>query len=502
MSLRIYQLCLVPALAAALAAGACTAQLDRQRSLPLVRAVTDEDVAVEIQILAQARDPGGDALTLVAASAIGHRVEIKGGGILVVTPKPDYFGSIDVAFEVSDHHGRSATGTAVVTVRPVNDAPVASGGSRNVHGSDAIVLDGQDVDGDPLSYAIASGPAHGVLTGSPPVMQYTPDPGFVGDDAITYRVSDGALSSAAATLQLHVGPGEPPVALTDTVTVDEDHALELILHATDADGDALKFAIVTPPASGALAGTPPHLIYTPGPEFSGDDAVVFSVSDGYLASGNATVTIHVTPVNDAPVAVAQAVDAVEDTGRAITLAGRDVEGDQLGFQIKDAPAHGTLAGSGATVTYQPALNYHGPDRFTFVAFDGKLASAPATVAIAVAAVDDPPVATSFQVTLAEDAAGAPVALLGGDVDGDALGYALGSPPAHGTLLGTPPALIYVPDPNFHGSDSFTYTVSAGGATSAAATVTLKVTPINHPPVAGELSLTSHRGRSESARAVM
>ena len=501
MSLRIYQLCLVPALAAALAVGACTAELDRQPSLPLVRAVTDEDAAVEIHVLADARDPDGDALTLVAASAIGHRVEIKGGGILVVTPKPDYFGSIDVAFEVSDHHSRSATGTAVVTVRPVNDAPVAGGGSRSIHGSDAIVLDGQDVDGDALSYAIASGPAHGSLTGSPPVLQYTPDPGFVGDDAIAYRVSDGAVSSAA-TLQLHVGPGEPPVALADTVTVDEDHALELILHATDTDGDALKFAIVSPPASGALSGTPPHLIYTPGPEFSGDDAVVFSVSDGYLASGNATVTIHVTPVNDAPVAVAQAVDAVEDTGRAITLAGSDVEGDQLSFQIKHAPAHGTLASSGATVTYQPALNYHGPDQFTFVAFDGVLASAPATVAIAVAAVDDPPVATSFQVTLTEDTGGAPVALLGGDADGDALGYALGSPPAHGTLLGTPPALTYVPRPNFHGSDSFTYTVSAGGATSAVATVTLKVTPINHPPIAGELSFTPHRGRSESARAVM
>jgi len=485
MSFRIYRSCLVPALAAALAAAACTTEVNRQPSLPRIRAVTDEDVAVELHVLAEARDPDGDSLTLVSASAIGHQVAIKPGGIIVVTPQPDYSGTIEVAFEVTDHHSRSATGSAVVTVRPVNDAPVAGGGSRKVHGTDAIVLDGKDVDGDALSYAITSGPLHGTLTGSPPVMQYAPDPGFVGDDAISYRVSDGALSSASATLELHVGPGEAPVALADTVTVDEDHALELILHATDADDDALKFAIVTPPASGALTGTPPHLIYTPRPEFSGDDAVVFSVSDGYLASGNATVTIHVTPVNDAPVAVAQAIDAVEDTSRTIALAGSDVDGDPLSFQIKTPPAHGTLATSGATVTYQPALNYHGPDQFTFAAFDGKLASEPATVAIAVAAVDDPPVATSFQVTLAEDAAGAAVGLLGGDVDGDPLGYALGAPPANGTLLGTPPALTYVPNPNFNGTDSFTYTVTAAGASSAVATVTLKVTPVNDPPVAGD-----------------
>src|SRR5688572_6442840 len=83
----------------------------------------------------------------------------------------------------------------------------------------------------------------------------------------------------------------------------------------------------------------------------------------------ATVSITVTPVNDASVADAQAATTAEDTAKDITLTGSDLDGDALVFSIGTQPAHGTVVLNGAIATYTPAGNYHGPDSFTFVVND-------------------------------------------------------------------------------------------------------------------------------------
>ena len=71
-----------------------------------------------------------------------------------------------------------------------------------------------------------------------------------------------------------------------------------------------------------------------------------------------------------------------------------------------------------------------------------------------------------------------VLLAGSDVDGDTLSFALASQPAHGTLSGTAPDLTYTPAQDYQGPDSFTFTVSDGQATSAPATVSIRVTAVN------------------------
>src|SRR5205823_7834407 len=104
-------------------------------------------------------------------------------------------------------------------------------------------------------------------------------------------------------------------------------------------------------------------------------------NDDRLHSNIATVTITVTPVNDAPVASSQAVVTDEDTAKAITLGASDIEGSPVTYAIGTAPAHGTLSGTAPTLTYTPAANYNGPDSFTFTANDGELNSNIATVTI-------------------------------------------------------------------------------------------------------------------------
>ncbi len=78
--------------------------------------------------------------------------------------------------------------------------------------------------------------------------------------------------------------------------------------------------------------------------------------------------------------------------------------------------------------------------------------------ITVSTANGPPVATPQTVTTAEDAPVA-VTLAGTDPDGDALTYAVVTPPAHGTLSGAAPNLTYTPAANYHGPDSFTFTVT-------------------------------------------
>jgi hypothetical protein len=451
---------------------------------------TDEDVPVAIHLLDGASDPDGDPLVVTQVVAVDHRTDVPSGGIVTLTPKQDFNGTIRMSFTVSDGT-HSVVRNVTVVVRPINDKPVATGGNASVRRSTSIVLAGQDVDGDALTYEIVTPPAHGTLAGIAPNLSYIPAIDFTGEDSLTYRVGDAETSSEPATLRLQVAPDAAPVARADTVMLDEDTPTAITLRGSDSDGDPLTFTIATPPAHGTLTGTVPNLTYSPEPSFNGSDSLAFTVSDGFLTSEVVAIAIEVRAVNDSPVATPQTVPATEDTSSTLTLAGTDPEGDALTFQIQNSPSHGTLSGSGATWTYQPQANYNGPDSFTFVVSDGSRTSTPATVSIAVAPVNDPPVAGTLSRSLNEDTSVA-VTLTSSDIDGgpSSVSYAIATPPAHGTLTGVAPFLTYRPATNYNGPDSFTYTASDGGATSAPATVTLTVFPVHDSPAAISSSVTT------------
>ena len=103
--------------------------------------------------------------------------------------------------------------------------------------------------------------------------------------------------------------------------------------------------------------------------------------------------ITIDPINDSEVAVDDSLKTDEDTAKLITLGTKDVDGDALTYSIVDAPAHGTLSGTGVNPTYTPAANDNGSDSFTYKANDGTVDSNTATVNITVSAVNDPPTGT-------------------------------------------------------------------------------------------------------------
>ena len=104
------------------------------------------------------------------------------------------------------------------------------------------------------------------------------------------------------------------------------------------------------------------------------------------------------------------------------------------------------------------------------------------MSITVTAINDAPVATAQSVTTAEDTAVA-IVLGGTDAEGDGLSFAVVDAPGNGVLSGTAPDLLYTPNGNFNGDDSFTFRANDGSDDSAPATVSVSVSPVNDPPVA-------------------
>ena len=369
---------------------------------------------------------------------------------------------------------------------PVNDAPIAHDQALATDEDTAagIPLSGTDVDGDPLTFEIVTAPSHGTLGRSGGSITYTPAANFHGPDSFTFRVSDGIATSSAAAVSVTVASvNDAPFAAGGFLDVSEDGSAEIDLVASDADGDPLSFTAVTPPEHGTLQGSGGHLTYTPAPDYAGPDAFTFRASDGLLDSLPAAVIIAVAAVSDAPRVQDLSVATDEDTSVEVLLAGSDVDGDALVWSVVTLPAHGTLTGTGATLAYSPATDFHGADSFTYVASDGALASTIATVSLVVAPVNDVPIATGQSLEVGEGGS-VTLTLAATDGDSDDLTYAVVSPPAHGTLSGTGPTLTYVPAPGFHGADSLVFLASDGTASSATATVTIAVVAAPDQPRGG------------------
>ncbi|MCP5524754.1 MAG: tandem-95 repeat protein [Verrucomicrobiales bacterium] len=155
----------------------------------------------------------------------------------------------------------------------------------------------------------------------------------------------------------------------------------------------LQTTVLSGPHNGTLSGTAPNLVYTPEANYNGLDSFTFEVSDNLgLHSAPATISILVTPVNDAPTADHQTLTTYDNEPLAITLTGSDVETANLTYRIMDAPTVGTLSGTPPNLTYTPPFPYSGSDRFTFEVEDAEGVVAVAAVDLAILASDRPPVA--------------------------------------------------------------------------------------------------------------
>lgn len=341
----------------------------------------------------------------------------------------------------------------------------------------SIVLTGNDPLGRALSFALTSNPSHGTLSGTAPNLQYTPGANYTGADAFQFTVGVGSNISSAATVQLTV---KAVVVKADSQTVNVAFNTATSVTLTGSDSSipplALTYKVTSNPGNGTLSGSPPNLTYTPNNGFNGPDSFQFTVENSnHVTSGAATVSLIVA--TGVPSANSQTVAVAFNAPTAVTLTGSDpnLPPLSLSFLVTSNPLHGKLSGTAPNLTYTPNDNYQGTDLIQFAASNGVYSSIAATVMLKVA--PGTPSANSQSLTVAHNAA-IPIILTGSDLSTPALSlsYVLLSNPLHGKLSGDIPNLVYMPDENYQGSDSFQFTVGNGTHVSEPAAVMLQVSP--------------------------
>ena len=301
-----------------------------------------------------------------------------------------------------------------------------------------------------------------------------------------------------------------PVALLQRLTLDEDTQVPVTLQGSGPNSSQWTFAVAIAPTHGVLSGSAPNLTYAPALNFNGTDSFTYTLTypnpDFTTSFSTSTVTLVVTPVNDAPTAADNSYSTNEDVPLTVAAPGvlsndTDVDSPTLTAVQVAGPAHGTLTLNVAGgFTYTPAANYNGPDSFTYRANDGSGVNAlsnVATVSITVNAINDAPVAAndgySITQTLVLNVAAPGVMTNDSDID-STLTAVLVTGPAHGTLtLNANGSFTYTPLSTYFGPDSFTYQASDGSLSSNVATVNITVTQLqytfmnvqNAPPPAGK-----------------
>jgi len=176
------------------------------------------------------------------------------------------------------------------------------------------------------------------------------------------------------------------------------------------------------------------------------------------------------------------------TPLSITLFGSDIDSENLTYTIVDQPENASLEINGNLVNFVPNINFTGDSTFTYQVTDedGNTSQA-ATILVEVFEANVAPFTIGQSLTTLEDIP-LPITLVGFDGNGDTLSFALASGPQNGILTGTAPNLIYTPNDNFNGEDSFTYTVGDGVLDSTVTTVNITVTPLNDLPVISDIEI--------------
>ena len=495
--------------------------------------VSEDSIGVRLDVLedngsGEDRDPEGEALrvsVLTESSLDGRVLTVADDGRALIYSPPRNFAGIDrFDYLVSDGELQSRGRVEVEVVNIDDDPPRVRDDlldvvedtieqplhllADNGNGTDAdpegmplviISVEGLDEFSGTVSIAVDGG-----------LVFYTPQQDFVGEERIRYLVTDGTHQvGAVATIRVSNVDDDPPVVIGDHFEVAED-AVDVALSVLegsagerdyDPEGEVLRVVDVTPNGDvrgrievGILGDT---VVYTPAPNFVGEERFLYEVSDGSLTAQGEIVITVVNANDDPPIAVADEFQVEEDSVANLLSvlddhglgADSDVDGDDL-VVTRVEPEEGflgvlSLEAEGRGVIYAPAENFSGIERFRYSISDGQT-EVEATVTVEVVNVDDdPPFARADEIFVLTDGGPVDLAVLddnGLGVDFDPEGESL-------TIVAIPEStpgsdlvainadlqsIRYVPSPGFVGTDRFSYSIT-DGANFTEATVTVFVT---------------------------
>ncbi|MFH4466871.1 tandem-95 repeat protein, partial [Vibrio diabolicus] len=256
-------------------------------------------------------------------------------GVATITPTADWNGKETITFTAKDPSGESVSQTVNFTVAQVVDIEADSADVVEDTPTIINVLGNDTFEGDDkvVSLDTNNGPANGTVSVNPDgSVTYTPSDNYHGTDSFTYIVTSGGVSEST-TVSVDVTPvNDAPVAKDDTAITDEDTpvTIHVLPNDTDVDDDKLSIESASvPKEQGTVEVVDGKLVFTPAENFNGDAEITYTVTDGQLTD-EATVTVTVNPVNDAPTIKVDALesiteDAVSTDTVVATLTVRDTD---------------------------------------------------------------------------------------------------------------------------------------------------------------------------------
>ena len=354
----------------------------------VVTAVRNTSKSIQLHAI----DHDGDSLSFHIAPGgdPSHGMVVVDGAMCVYTPAQGFFGQDSFEYRASDGKSESNVATVTVNVGSMNHAPSAYGSSVCTPEDVpvAIILAGNDPDGDTLSFHVLEGPSHGVLAmdamdGSR--VSYTPARDYNGSDSFSFYVSDGELLSSPEIVSIEIGPVNDPPTAEDIlgITTEEDVPIVIVLGGSDIEDDPLTWHVSQPLHGSVSAPEGREVLYTPPRDYYGEDRFHYYVNDGKSSSLPAAVTIIITPVNDPPVALPTPVNVKRDTPHDFTLQAYNPDNDALTYIVEAEPRHGSLSCEGAVCRYTPDAGYTGADSFIFYVMTDHDRSEPVAVPVSV-----------------------------------------------------------------------------------------------------------------------
>ena len=468
---------------------------------------TEMATPVTIDVLNNDSDPDGDALSIVLITDPGHGTAVLVGTNIVYTPEDGFTGIDYFTYVICDNGSPALCDTAyvsiLVTPTGLNAQPDIAFTNVNVPVQINVLANDEGGTGDLTVTAIVTPPTNGSVTNNASSVTYAPNEDFVGTDYFEYIVCDEAGNCDTTLVTVIVLPDSlsnlPPNAVNDVAVTPVD--TEVCIDVLDNDNDPLggndiTITAITQPANGAsMQLNDSTLCYLPNPGYVGLDSFTYVICDNATPSlcDTAVVVINVgsdEPSNNPPLAVDD--DATTEAATPVTIDilanDSDPDGDDISITLVTDPANGTVSIDPITgiATYTPNEGFEGTDFFTYVICDNGTPSLCDTAYVTIIVGEDgdpqPPVAVDDNATT-EVNTEVVIDVLDNDFDPDGEEVSIvqiSEQPAHGIAVISiinPDSIviIYTPDPDYIGLDTFCYIITDPTGLTDTACVYINIT---------------------------
>ena len=464
-------------------------QVNAVNDAPVLNSIDDISFAEDnvYSLVLDAVDYDGDILNYSVSGGNLISTSIDNGTVFF-NPSDNFYGIESFVITVSDGELTDIQ-IVVVSVLSVNDAPISNDLIVNINEDEttSIVLQANDVDGDPLNYTIINNPSGSILSIEGSIISYLPNLNFVGQDTFTFIASDGLLNSEESIVTLNVNNiNDFPVIenILDS-TINEDSVFTVEVNALDIDGDNLVYNFQSE-ENAILYFEDNILNIIPDENYYGQLIINVIVSDNILNTFSEFI-LDVLPVNDPPQSDDISVILNEDTSNTFSFNASDVDNFNLNYTIEQLPEHGTYEINSGFITYIPNENYYGSDELFFIVDDGEL-SDNGTIYIEILNVDDPFTIISSPVVNAIEDIEYQYQIEVDDPDNDNLIYNLSENAPDFMSVSNTGLILWTPTEGILTSNEITITIDDGNGNVEYQTFEVLVEPVNDLPVITSLPI--------------